>query len=145
MASENRAPQRTAQRRTIYNSTNRFDFDKSKIPPDMSYVWRRVSIAGQEDKENAIMADMNGWSPVPANRHPELAGRNAAATEAIVRGGLMLMEQPKEYAQESRELETFEAKNSLEEQIQRLGLQARRNGARGIGRSMEQISGEIVE
>lgn len=91
------------------------------------------------------MAEMNGWTPVPANRHPELAGRNAKETEAIVRGGQMLMEQPKEYEKESREMENFEAKNSLEEQIQRLGLQARRNGARGIGRSLEAISGEIVE
>ena len=39
--------------------------------------------------------------PVPANRHPELAGRNAKETEAIVRGGQMLMEQPKEYEKES--------------------------------------------
>lgn len=142
---ENRAIQRPPQRRVIFNSTNKFDFDKSKIPSHMSYVWRRVSLAGQEDKENLVMAEMNGWTPVPANRHPELAGRNAKETEAIVRGGQMLMEQPKEYEKESRDMETFEAKNSLEEQIQRLGLQARRNGARGVSRSIDTIAGEIVE
>ncbi len=142
---ENRAIQRPPQRRVIFNSANKFDFDKSKIPSHMSYVWRRVTLAGQEDKENLVMAEMNGWTPVPANRHPELAGRNAKETEAIVRGGQMLMEQPKEYEKESRDMENFEAKNSLEEQIQRLGLQARRNGARGIGRSLDTIAGEIVE
>lgn len=142
---ETRTPQRPPQRRVIFNSTNKFDFDKSKIPPHMAYVWRRVSLAGQEDKENMIMAEMNGWTPVPANRHPELSGRSAKETEAIIRGGQMLMEQPKEYEKESREMDNFEAKNSLEEQIQRLGLQARRNGARGIGRSLETIAGEIVE
>lgn len=142
---DNRAPQRPPQRRVIYNATNKFDFDRSRIPSHMSYVWRRVTLAGQEDKENLVMAEMNGWTPVPANRHPELAGRSAKETEAIIRGGQMLMEQPKEYAVESREMENFEAKNSLEEQIQRLGLQSRRNGARGIARSFDTIAGEIVE
>lgn len=146
MPTDNRAPQRAPQRRMIFNPANRFDFDKSKIPPTMSYVWRRMSLAGQEDSENMIMADMNGWTPVPANRHPELSGRHATEKEAIVRGGLMLMEQPKEYAEESRELDNFEARNHLEEQIQRLGLQARRNGVKGgARRSMDQVQGEFVE
>lgn len=147
MAETTRAPQRAPQRRVIYTGTNRFDFDKSKIPPHMAYGWKRVTIAGQEDAENMVMAEMNGWVPVPGNRHPELTGMHAKEGEKILRGGLMLMEQPKEYAEESREMEKFEARNSLESQIQRLGLQARQNGhAKGrIGRNMDVIPNEIVE
>lgn len=141
---EVRAPQRAPQRRVIYNGTNRFDFDKTKIPPTMAYKWLRISLAGQEDPENKVMAEMNGWTPVPAQRHPELSGLSAKEGQAIIRGGLMLVEQPKEYEQESRDLDKFEAHNTLEEQIQRLGLQARRNGGRGIKRSMDMIEGEIV-
>ena len=142
---ETRSAQRAPQRRHIYNPSNEFDFDKSKIPPHMTYVWRRQTIAGMEDKRNMVRAEMNGWTPVPASRHPELMGSRATDSESVVVSGLMLMEQPKEYAEEAREMETFEAKNSLEEQIQRLGLQARRNGARGIGRTMEPLKGDIVE
>ncbi len=141
---EVRPPQRAPQRRVIYNGTNRFDFDKTRIPPELAYGWKRIALAGQEDSENMVMAEMNGWEPVPANRHPELAGLRATASDVIVRGGQMLMQQPKEYEKESRDLDNFEARNTLEEQIQRLGLQARRNGARGIKRTMDQIDGEIV-
>jgi hypothetical protein len=56
----------------------------------------------------------------------------------------MLVEQPVEYAKESAELERFEARNHLETQIQRLGLQARRNGAKGISRTRDVIDAEVV-
>lgn len=141
---EIRTPQRAPQRRMIYNGTNQFDFDKKKQPAHMAYKWLRVTLAGQEDQNNRVVAEMNGWNPVPANRHPELAGMRATETDSIVRGGLMLVEQPKEYEQEARELDNFEARNTLEEQIQRLGLQARRNGAKGIKRNMDVVDGEIV-
>jgi hypothetical protein len=144
MPPDNRLPQRPPQRKTIYSSANRFDFDMDRKPPHMEYKWARKTLGGQEDTENMIMTEMNCWTPVPASRHPELAGRGAKDSDSIVRGGLMLVEQPIEYAKESRDLDKFEAKNHLETQIQRLGLQARRNGARGISRTVEPIT-EMVE
>lgn len=141
----NREPQRLQQRgrRVIYDGTNRYEFDKTKIPPGMEYGWKRKTIAGMEDTENMVMCEMNGWVPVPASRHPELMGKNATEQQAIVRGGLQLMEQPKEFAQESRELDEFAAHNNLEQQVTRLGLQARQNGAGGIKRTRDVV--EIVE
>lgn len=136
-----RVPQR---RRMIYTGANRFEFDISQKPPGMAYKWLRVSCGGMEDKENIIMSEMNGWTAVPAKRHPELAGLRARETEAIVRGGLMLVEQPKEYEKEAREQEDFDARNTLETQVQRLGLQARRNGTRGVRRTMEPLDSEEV-
>lgn len=138
-----RPPQRPPQRRVIYTGTNRFDFDKSRVPEGMTYGWKRISVAGGEDTEHKILCEMNGWTPVPANRHPELAGRNP--TDApIVRGGLMLMELPTPWAEESRALDEFSAKHTLEEQIQRIDKGSKRQGAKGIKRGMEVIP-ELVE
>ena len=139
---EVRAPQR---RRVVYTGTNRFDLDMSRKPKDMAYKWLRVTVGGQEDPENKIMAEMNGWNPVPAERHPEVSGLSAKKGCSIVRGGLMLVEQPVEYERESREIDEFNAKNTVETQIQRLGMQARKNGAKGISRRNEPIDAEIVE
>src|SRR4029079_10464326 len=92
-------------------------------------------LAGQEDEDNLIIAEQNGWKPVPASRHPELSGQRKAAENpdaAIVKRGLMLMQQPIEYYEEAREMDKFAADNTIEQQIQRLGLQARQNGARSV-------------
>lgn len=138
-----RTRQRAPQRRRIYTGENLFDLDQSRIPPGMAYTWKRVSLLGQEDKENQIIAEMNGWTPVPANRHPELAGKSGGEGP-IVRKGLMLMEQPKEWEEESRALQDFRAANTLEEQVQRMGKSAKREGGRGVKRTTEKVT-EFVE
>lgn len=140
-----RIAQRQPQRRRIFTPGNRFDFDHSKIPSGMVYQWNRVTLAGQEDPENMILCEQNGWTPVPAERHPELSGLSASKGSAIVRGGLMLCQQPVEYAQEAQELDRFAARNVIESQIQRLGLQARKNGGRGIKREIAPLDREAIE
>ena len=139
LARDARHAQRAPQRRVIYSGDNKFKFDDSKRPEGMSYAWKRVTLAGQEDTEHQILCEMNGWTPVPGNRHPELMGPRAS-DQPIIRGGQMLMEQPTEWAEESRMLEDFTAKKTLEEQVQRYGLQGKRSGkAGGVNRSMEVI------
>lgn len=140
-----RTAQRAPQRRQIFTGANRFEFDQTKRPPNMAYEWKRVTLAGQEDPENMILAEQNGWTPVPAERHPELAGVRAPKGSEIRRGGLILMEQPIEYKDEAKEMDNFAARHAVESQISRLGLQARQTGARGIRRTMESVSGEEVE
>lgn len=144
-----RADQRMPQRRRIFTPGNRFEYDESKTPPGMTYQWVRATLAGQEDPENLILAEQNGWTPVPAGRHPELAGLRAAETNPngeIRRGGQILMEQPKEYYQEAQEMDQFSARHAVESQIARLGLQARREGVkRPFHRTMEPVAGEEVE
>lgn len=153
-----RAEQRPPQRERIYDSINVFEYDARKTPHGYRYEWKRCKLAGMEDEDNMIMAEQNGWTPVPASRHPELAGQRRAQTEPnapIIRRGLMLMEQPEEWYRQSQTLDKFKADDNLESQIQRLGLQARRNGARGIARTRDQMDiqvnrrrsgeGEIVE
>jgi hypothetical protein len=141
-----RAPQRSPQRRRIFTSGNRFEFDETQIPSGMAYQWVRATLAGQEDPENLILAEQNGWQTVPAGRHPELAGSRVSPESEIRRGGLVLMEQPKEYQQESKEMDDFAARHAVESQISRLGLQARREGVKQpFRRSKETIGGEEIE
>lgn len=139
-----RQMQRLPPRRT-FTPANRFEFDESKIPAGMGYAWKRVTLAGKEDPENMILCEQNGWVPVPSERHPELVGARAIAGSSIIRGGQMLMELPKQYMDEAIADEKFVARHTVEEQIQRLGLQARQNGAKGIKRTMERIDTEVVE
>ena len=139
-----RAAQRPPQRRVIYTGSNKFDLDRTRIPPNTAYAWKRVSIAGMQDEEHQILNEMNGWTPVPGNRHPELTGSRGGDLP-IIRGGQMLMEQPAEWEQESRAVDEFAARNVVEEQVQRLGLASRRQGAgKGIRRTVEAVP-ELVE
>lgn len=140
-----RQPQRLPPRR-MFTPGNMFDYDESRRPADMVYQYNRISVLGQEDTANQTMMEMNGWKPVPAERHPELAGRATASGE-IVRGGLRLEELPKQYAEEARELENFTARNTVETQVQRLGMAARANVGHGVRRSLNQVgvNGEEIE
>jgi hypothetical protein len=139
-----RAPQRPRQRRVIYTLGNIFDvIDISRKPDDMTYQWKVQTVAGEEATRQKVVAEMNGWTPVPANRHPELTG-SAGGDGPIIMGGQMLMEQPKEWAAESRALDEFAARNTLEENVQRLGIAAKRGGGKGVKRQMDTVP-ELVE
>ena len=139
-----RAPQRQPMRRRIVTDTNMFDLDLSLKPEGYAYAWRRVSIAGQEDTRRQIVSEANGWTPVPASRHPELTG-SRGGDEPIILGGQMLMEIPKEWEAEMRSIDEFSARYTLEETMQRLNGNERKRGAgKGVTRHTARIS-ELVE
>lgn len=127
-----RSEQRVRQRVVIRTGAQRFEFDESLKPDGMTYEWKRKTMFGQEDNENMVNLEQNGWETVPADRHPELAGRRALAGGEIVRGGLVLMERPEDITEESRELDTFAARNQVAAQVQRLGLEGKRAAGKGI-------------
>lgn len=148
-AAPERPVQRSAQRvpqrpLVIRTGSNRFEFDRDVIPEGQTYEWKRKSMFGQEDVENMINLDQNGWSPVPAHRHPELMGRRAVVGGEIVRGGLLLMERPQEITEEARELDTFAARSQVAQQIQRLGLEGKRAGGKGIKTTYEPVGSNVV-
>lgn len=127
-----RSQQRTAQR-VVRTSLNRFEIDASKIPPNMRYEWKRKKLMGMEDTNHLINLEINGWSPVPQDRHPERFGSRMKTGAEIEQDGLVLMEIPIEVAQESVELDKFAAKNQVAQQMQRLGMEGRRvPGSKGI-------------
>lgn len=138
-----RAPQRSEQRDphrprvVLRTANNRFDLDRAKIPPGMCYEWKRVSVFGQQDTENLVNVEANGWTAVPAERHPELSGKRAQVGSDITRGGLMLMERPTEVTEESRELEEAAARNQVSTQVQRLGLEGKRAAGKGFRTTYE--------
>lgn len=132
-----RSEQRVPQRLVLRTGSNRFEFDRSMIPSGQTYEWKRKSVFGQEDHENLVNLEQNGWTPVPADRHPELSGRRAIAGAEICRGGLILMERPNEITEEARELDNFAAKHQVAAQVQRLGLEGKRVAGKGIKTSYD--------
>lgn len=133
--SEQRTPQRV--RPMIRTSLNRYQLDDRRIPSGMTYEWKRKSVLGQEDVESQINYEFNGWTAVPPERHPELMGSRATAAQEIVRGGLVLMERPREVTDEARDLDEFAARNQVAAQMQRLKLEGKRSAGKGIRTSYE--------
>jgi hypothetical protein len=83
--------------------------DPSKVPADVDYWWVRMSVRGEPDLSRLPAMERVGWSPVPAERHPELlprdsSGRLSNSSGHIIIDGLILCERPKEYGVIEREI-----------------------------------------
>ena len=122
-----RSGQRSAQRPQIQFRTSRnlYDLDTSKIPDGMSYEWKAQTISGAPNDAHMIMYEMNGWEPVPADRHPELLGSRAVAGAQIVLGGQILMQRPAEITEYSRELDAGAAQAILASQLHKVHGEAK--------------------
>lgn len=123
--SEQRSLQRPPPTIHIRTALNRYDLDLLTKPEGMSYEWKRMAMFQAEDTEHQIMTEMNGWTAVPAERHPELLGRRAVAGGHIVLGGLMLCERPQEITDYSRDMDQFQAAHVMASQMQRIHSQAK--------------------
>lgn len=133
-----RSDQRTPQRMpVIRTSLNRFDVDVSKIPEGMGYEWKRRTIVGMEDTEGLINCEANGWTAVPPERHPELTGSRASNARTIERGGLVLMERPKQITEQVIDMQEFDARNAIANQMRRLQIGGHRAAGRGIRTNYE--------
>lgn len=79
--------------------------DPRKIPAGYEYRWIRDSVLGQRDPYRMIYMARKGYTPVPADRHPELcwAGlpwqAEAQQQGYLCHGGLILCERLQKYAQ----------------------------------------------
>lgn len=124
-----RAEHRAPQRATLRTAENRYYVDMDKIPVGMTYEWKRMTVAGKDDEEHQINVEANGWTYVPADRHPELAGMRAKTGAQILRGGLALMERPKELTTESRNMDSQRASEQVNVQFARLSGGAKQAGA----------------
>lgn len=102
MARKTRAMEaRKAEQRPMPRTQHRGDLfvDPTKIPRGMTYRWIRESMLGQPDPQNVTKRQINGWMPVPADRHPELVppplpGYEGTAPLIIRVGGQILFEKP---------------------------------------------------
>lgn len=118
-----RTPQREKQRGRQPVTQDQFHVDH--VPAGMSYEWKRVTFGGKEDIKNQANAARNGFTPVPASRHPELVGARVAEEKgdsAIIVDGLMLMERPIELRREADAEEKANARSQVVDQATRLKL-----------------------
>lgn len=90
--------------------------DLSKKPLGYEYRLIRDSCLGQHDPYRLAYMARKGYTPVPADRHPELTceffpGQDDGPMKGVIyRGGLLLCERPEEYSDiERRTLEQVHA------------------------------------
>lgn len=114
---------------TIRTPANRFDVNLDLKPAHISYQWWAESVMGQEQQQDMIDAQSNGWEPVPAGRHPELTGAAPNSLEPIRIGGQILMQRPQEITDYVREMEKRVATEQVSSQFERLQLGASKGGA----------------
>jgi hypothetical protein len=89
-----------------------FYIDPSIVPMGMEYAWKRQYIfkmGGEEDTGNLARAYNSKWTPVPASRHPYLAGvglNGDVKNEKgyIEKGGQVLCERPDRFGRIEREV-----------------------------------------
>lgn len=117
-AGQREAPLR---RRSLKGDEDRFAVDPAKQPRGTAYQWVPKTILGQEQDEQLVTMQMQGWLPVPADRHPEYFWNGEAPKGgAIIRGGQLLMERPQELTDEARAEDRARATGQLQAKLDSL-------------------------
>lgn len=87
-------------------------FDKKIVPGGMSYEWKRDSLLGRPESRHWIGLRENHWSPVPPERHPEMAVEG----ESVIRvGDVVLCERPKYLTDEAKMEDMQEALHPVQQ------------------------------
>lgn len=116
---DQRAPQRLERPVSNGRFPDKFWYDETKRPPGQAYQWIPVTILGEQNRQHVIEMARYHWTPVPANRHPEITG-NDDGGKSIVIGGQMLVERPQYLNDESRAEERRAATSQVESQMVRM-------------------------
>ena len=123
-----------------------FDFPLDQIPPHLDYQWKRFSVYGEENPFYMAKMRAQGWEPVPASRHLNLLppGYNAPH---IIRGGMMLMDTPKEFVEEARAEMYSAANRQVVTAEQRLGVTPKGELSRDLvtPRVVKEVGRMIIE
>lgn len=82
--------------------------DPEIIPKNVDYYWVRISTRDLPDTSRMVEMKRRRWTPVPAERHPELVFTDFFGSLERYQGyiycdGLLLCERPKEYGRMERE------------------------------------------
>lgn len=115
-SSLSRAEQRAREIRGMATDggNSRDKFWAPEAPDGWSYEWKRRTIYNKEDPSYSMELVRQGWEPVPLSRHPEMMPRGWQG-ETIEVEGLLLMERPKVFCDESRARERAETKAQIRE------------------------------
>lgn len=118
MASDSPKPTRVAaergddwnnRTRKIKGQVDYFDMVKDEIPSGHSYEWKTYSIYGKVEVQAHLIQRENGWTPVPADRHPIMP----RVGDSIIHDGMILMERPKHLTDEARAEDSTAAAEAL--------------------------------
>lgn len=96
--------------RKVTETGDIFHIDNELIPAGWTYQWITSQVIGKSQKISHFM--QNGWTPVPASRHPGLF-MPLDYEGAIEQEGLMLVERPKVLTDDARREEMDRARNLL--------------------------------
>jgi hypothetical protein len=99
---------------------DRFYVPKEAIPEGWDYEWKAQNIMGQENTAHMMSMSENGWTPVPASRHPGLF-MPQGYEGPILRDNMILMERPIELTEEARAEDVAAANALMNHQRQQLG------------------------
>lgn len=102
---------------------DRFYYDRSIQPPDMTYEWKRWSVLGKEDRQYMAKMTRKGWTAVPSSRHPETAGEGGGEDEPIIIEGQILMEISNKIYERNRDKILAESVQGQSEHFKRLKLE----------------------
>lgn len=89
---------------------NAFWFDERKKPKNVVYAWPTTEVCGVKNDKGMRQCIMQGWTPVPPERHPELVlpdiygRRDAQKSNTIEVLGHILMERSIELERKAQEI-----------------------------------------
>lgn len=114
--SRTRAAERAAELRghlgNLDEGTDDFYVSPDEIPDGWTYEWKRHTVYGQEDPAYQVQLAREGWTPVPASRHPSMMPVGAEDS-VILRKGCVLMECPTEIVYERKLIEKKKARDQV--------------------------------
>ena len=113
--SKARAEARIRELRGNPDLANGGERDKYWAPPPpegWDYQWKLKAVLNQDDIDRIRQNELNGWTPVPLSRIPDLMPRGWKG-DTIEVGGLVLMERPKLFTDEAREEERRAAREAV--------------------------------
>ena len=79
---------------------DKFWIDPDTVPEGWSYEWKVRTVLNAENPAHQLELQRRGWTPVPANRHPEKMPAGWKG-QTIEMDGMILMERPKEITDEA--------------------------------------------
>lgn len=100
-----------------------FAFDRQRQPENMAYEWKRLSLLNQPDVSHVAAFIENGWTLVPADRHPEMAQFHEQGH--IYAHGMVLMQIPMDTWRERQVRARQIAKDQVEANKRAFDLPAR--------------------
>lgn len=114
--------ERKRTRNSTINREDEFYVNLAAIPDDITVEWKRMSTVGEENPFYIARMREQGWEPVNPLDHPDWVPVPPGYDKtSVIKGGLILMERPKELTDEARrEMKTL-AKQQVREAEQRLG------------------------